>query len=67
MTLLHLKELVILGMNTKYEKYLILIPINSQKKFYFRKSCNIHVDIPNNMTKIESVQYLRQSGELVDT
>lgn len=46
--------------------YLTLIPNNSQEK-RFRKSCNIHVNIPNNMTKMESVQHLCQSGELVDT
>lgn len=48
---------------TKFERYLTLIPNNSQKK-RFRKSCNIHEDIPNNMTKMESVQHLCQSGEL---
>lgn len=48
------------------ERYLTLIPNNSQEK-RFRKSCNIHVNIPNNMTKMESVQHLCQSGELVDT
>lgn len=54
------------SVHTKFERYLTLIPNNSQKK-RFRKSCNIHEDIPNNMTKMESVQHLCQSGELVDT
>lgn len=54
------------SVNTKFERYLTLIPNNSQKR-RFRKSCNIHADIPNNMTKMESVQHLCQSGELVDT